>query len=284
MVRRPSVVSVPDVARQLKRRANRAVKQLAAGYDMVRRPAPGLVVLAYHRVGGNSGLEVDLDPGLFAAQMQQLSAQRRAVDIDRGLELVQQSNGPPSVVITFDDGTVDFIDHALPALVAAGVPATYYVATQFIDEQQRFPDRGTPMTWAGLAEAASTGLVTIGSHTHSHAVMDKLSPAGVENELRRSKELIEDHLGRPAHHFAYPKGVFGGSANEMVVGQHFRSAALANCAVNRFGATNPLRLDRFPIQRSDGMAYFARKCEGGMALEGRLRAILNRRRYDSAMT
>ena len=204
----------------MKRVASTGVKGLAAGYDRVRPPQPGVVVLAYHRVGGGSALDVDLDPGLFAAQMEYLSCSTDTWTIDRALDELEESAGPAGVVVTFDDGTADFVDHALPALVEHGVPATYYIATDFIDSQRPFPNDGLPLTWAAVAEAASTGLVTFGSHTHTHAVVDKLGTDAVEEELRVSCELIGEHTGQPARHFAYPKGVFGGPAAEAVVARH----------------------------------------------------------------
>jgi peptidoglycan/xylan/chitin deacetylase (PgdA/CDA1 family) len=258
------------------------VKSVAAASDLVVRPTHGVVVLAYHRVGGGTTLELDLEPAVFAAQMTWLAERQRAVDLDDALEALAEGTGPASVVVTFDDGTADFVDHALPALVDAGVPATYYIATAFIEEQRSFPDAGTPMTWSGLSEAISTGLVTVGSHTHTHAVLDKLDPVAADDELRRSAELIEDRLGVPADHFAYPKGVFGGEANEACLARYYRSAALANCGVNGYDTTDAMRLDRSPVQRSDAMTYFKKKVDGGMQLEGKLRAALNRRRYDAA--
>ena len=41
----------------------------------------------------------------------------------------------------------------------------------------------------------STGFVTIGSHTHTHALLDRLPPDRVEDEITRSAGLIEDKLG-----------------------------------------------------------------------------------------
>ena len=266
----------------LRRALHWLVKTSAVAVDAVHPPPTGVVVLAYHRVGGGSGLAVDLDPALFMEQLRILAAHHRTVTLDTALDLVRQPEGTPAVAVTFDDGTADFMDHALPAIVATQVPVTYYIATDFIEQQRPFPDNGRPLSWRGLAEAASTGLVTVGSHTHSHAVMDKIPVDAAADEARRSAELIEDRLGVAADHFAYPKGVFGGQANAAAVAARYRSAALANSEVNRYGATDPWRLGRTPIQQSDGLVYFNRKVAGGMALEGRLRTALNRRRYRSA--
>jgi peptidoglycan/xylan/chitin deacetylase (PgdA/CDA1 family) len=266
----------------VKRGAHAAVKVAAGSFDRVARPPSGVVILAYHRVGGGTDLELDLEPQTFDEQMAWLASNASPATIDSSLDLLNHGEGDDAVVVTFDDGTADFIEHALPSLVEHRVPATYYLATAFIEEQRPFPDNGTPMTWNAVREAVSTGLVTVGSHTHSHAVFDKLDPQQALEEIRRSRELIENRLGVPAVHFAYPKGVFGGERNEAHIAEHFRSAALANCGVNVYGSTNDLRLDRSPIQRGDGMTFFKKKAQGGMRLEGQLRALLNRRRYDAA--
>ena len=263
----------------MRRVAVSGMKTAAIAYDRLRPPPDGVVILAYHRVGGGSGLTVDLDPALFADQMAELAASGRARTLSDVVDALPEPGGPHRVAVTFDDGTSDFVEHALPALVEHRVPATYYIATDFIESQTWFPNGGKPMTWQALGEAVSTGLVDIGSHTHSHAVMDKLSPGEAEEELKTARGLIEDRIGVQPDHFAYPKGVFGGVANEAKVAQHHRSAALAVCDVNRYGEADVLRLDRSPIQTSDGMAHFRRKVAGGMRLEGRLRDRLNRRRY-----
>lgn len=240
-------------------------------------------MLEYHRVGSGCGLELDVRPGVFAEQMDVLASRGNVLSLDGGLDRLASAGEDPAIVITFDDGTADFMEHALPVLVDNDLPATYYIATDFIEQQRPFPDDGVPLSWSALADAVHTGLVTIGSHTHSHAVMDKLDPAIAREELASAAGLIEDRLGVPAAHFAYPKGVFGGPDVEEVVAEYHRSAALANGAVNRFGNVEPLRLDRVPIQASDTMANFVSKIDGGMRLEGVLRNALNRRRYRAAL-
>src|SRR5438552_19112704 len=74
----------------------------------------------------------------------------------------------PSIVVTFDDGTADLADVAMPILVRHGIPVTLYVATAFIEEGKLFPDNGLPLSWSALADVHATGLVNVGSHTHHH--------------------------------------------------------------------------------------------------------------------
>jgi peptidoglycan/xylan/chitin deacetylase (PgdA/CDA1 family) len=63
------------------------------------------------------------------------------------------------------------------------------------------------MDWAAL-EAMQRGGVTIGSHTHTHAMLDREDDDRLRDELARSRAVLEAGLGRPVHHFAYPDGRF----------------------------------------------------------------------------
>jgi peptidoglycan/xylan/chitin deacetylase (PgdA/CDA1 family) len=264
----------------------RTVKVASVGADRLRPPRPGVVILIYHRVGGGTTLEIDLDPGVFDEQMAALAASKRVVSLGTALErLAAPAGGDPAVVITFDDGTSDFTDVALPILERHGVCATLYAATAFIENGVDFSDDGRPLSWAGLRDACATGLVDVGSHTHRHLLLDRVSPGEATDELDRSAGLIEERLGRPALDFAYPKAVAGTPEVARLVQDRFRSAALAGTRVNPYRAagstrhTDPQRLARSPIQVSDGMQYFERKVAGGMTLEDSFRRAVNRARY-----
>jgi hypothetical protein len=87
-----------------------------------------------------------------------------------------------------------------------------------------------------------------------------------------------------AAHFAYPKAVMGSAAADAAVRARFDSAAVAGTHANRYGATDPYRLARTPIQLSDGMRWFRRKVAGGMRFEDDVRRLVNRRRYAGATT
>lgn len=293
--------------------ALRAIKTVAAAGDRVRPPSPGVVVLIYHRVGGGSGTEIDLSPTAFDEQMAWLAASGRVIGLDAAVDLLDPASGTDGdgdnrrgdggsgrsdaapgagagrtaaddpVVVTFDDGTADLADVATPILVRHGVPATVYLATRYVDEGIAFPDDGTPLSWSAVRDMASTGLVTFGSHTHGHLLLDRLPPVEAAGELDRSRTLIEDALGTPADHFAYPKAVAASPEVEPLVRERFRSAALGGNRPNPVGRTDLHRLSRTAVQVSDGSSWFVRKARGGMALEDSIRRAVNRVRYRAAV-
>lgn len=266
------------------------VKHASLATDPLLARARGVTVLIYHRVGGGSASEVDLPVDEFRRQLAHLAEHTTVVTLDHAAALLDgdverhdtHAGTRPITVITFDDGTADFTDHVVPALVDAGLPATLYVATEFIDTGRDFPWGAPPTSWAALRDATTTGLVTIGSHTHSHWLMDRADPAVVDTDLDTSIELITTHIGTAPTHFAYPKAVLGSAATEIAVRRRFATAALARSRTNVPGRTDLHRLWRTPVQRSDTARHFAAKARGGMRLEGILRDTIARAKYAGA--
>jgi len=268
----------------LKRFVQTAVKDSALLVDRVRPPEPGITILIYHRVGSGSGGEMDIAPGVFRDQMRSLRDTQRLLSLDQAAdELSSGQVVEPGVVVTFDDGTADWVDHVLPIIDECSIPTTFYVATKFIDDHEPFPQDGRPISWAGLHQLASHELVTIGSHTHRHLVFDRLDPRTASDELRVCDELIEDHLGLTPTHFCYPKALPPSPDCAELVRRRYRTAVLAGTRANPSGS-DLQRLARTPIQASDRGRHVRAKIAGGMGSEDRLRSVANRRRYRGVTT
>ncbi len=263
--------------------SRRLVKQMSRAADTLLPTHSGVTVLIYHRVGGGSASQVDLPTDEFERHMAHLAEHTNVVTLDDAVAgLAAGRDDGPRVVITFDDGTADFTEHAMPVVARHRLPVTLYAATSFIDTQTQFPWDAPPTSWPALRDAASTGLVTVGSHTHSHWLLDRLDPAAIADDLDRSIDLIGTHIGSPPAHFAYPKALPGSVHAEIAVRRRFASAALAASRVNRPGHTDLHRLWRTPVQRADGFDFFVAKASGGLRLEGELRALAARVKYRGA--
>jgi peptidoglycan/xylan/chitin deacetylase (PgdA/CDA1 family) len=59
---------------------------------------------------------------------------------------------------------------------------------------------------AMLMSLAANSLVTIGSHTVSHPSLAELDDRELDNELIKSKEILEKIISRKVEHFCYPYG------------------------------------------------------------------------------
>ena len=273
--------------------ARSSLKAAAATTDLVRHSPGGTTILIYHRVGAGSGGQMDIEPSRFEEQLAWLSTNAEVISLDEALlrlgsrSISAQGVAPagntghgsrPEVVITFDDGTTDWVDHVLPALERHRLPATFYVATSFIEERTALPGEGRPVSWAGLSEMSGSDLVTIGAHTHRHMLLDRLAESEIADELDRCSELLAENTGQRPDHFAYPKAVAGSAEAENAVRQRYRSAVLAGTRANLPGV-DPYRLARSPIQASDDGLWFRLKAKGGMRFEDDFRQLANRLRY-----
>lgn len=117
-----------------------------------------------------------------------------------------------------------------------------------------------------LIELAADPLVTIGAHTHHHMTLSRLNPIRLRHEMIRSRELLEDWLGRPVEHLAYP---FGGRSQAS--NREFSAAAelgFTSAVTTRLGHFQSfhkhhlLALPRIGIGYQDCMARFEWKLSG----------------------
>ncbi len=266
--------------------ARAMLKQTAAALDTVRRPPTGLTILIYHRVGRRSTMEVDLPVEAFSAQMEYLSERGTLVGLSDGLTRLasRDSRREPMVAVTFDDGTADFAELALPVLVEHRVPVTLYVATEFVEQGLPFPEDGTAISWPALRDCVSTGFVDVGSHTHTHALLDRLDSDLIAGELDRSIGLIADRVGRTPADFAYPKAVAGspdggrGGACALPVGGargHARERLRSHRPSSARAVTHPAER-RDALVRTEGRRRHV--------VRGLRASLVNRRRYAGATT
>lgn len=82
------------------------------------------------------------------------------------------------------------------------------------------------VTWSMVDDMRRAG-VTIGSHTKTHAWLANESPEKSSDEIAGSKTALEDRLGEPVRHFAYPGGGFTPPVVEMVADAGYRFAYTA---------------------------------------------------------
>lgn len=62
------------------------------------------------------------------------------------------------------------------------------------------------MSWDEIRELSTDPLISIGAHTVRHPPLSMLSQENLEEELSGSRRLIQDRIGKPINHFAYPFG------------------------------------------------------------------------------
>jgi peptidoglycan/xylan/chitin deacetylase (PgdA/CDA1 family) len=242
---------------------------------------PGVCFLIYHRIGGQLPLDIDLPLALFRRQLDYLSQTGRVMRYDDALDLLKNDSpaGDDLFVLTFDDGYEDFYIQVFPLLRELGLPATLFVTTGFVEgEVSPLTDSGLdvrPVTWEMLAEMQTSGLVTLGAHTHSHPSLTGQSPDRITEELAYPIELFRQRLDCVPGHFAYPRAIWDEQVEEQVK-RLYRTAVIADGQKAMATEFDPYRIPRIPIRASDGWLFFRAKIRGWLAAEEQLYAALRR--------
>lgn len=95
-----------------------------------------LSILIYHRVLARPDTfnPDDIDAQIFDRQMATLAACYNVLPLSEAVDALNANRLPPrAAAVTFDDGYADNFEVALPILQRHGVPATFFVASGFLD-------------------------------------------------------------------------------------------------------------------------------------------------------
>jgi peptidoglycan/xylan/chitin deacetylase (PgdA/CDA1 family) len=115
------------------------------------------------------------------------------------------------LVLTFDDGTHDFLDYALPVLQEFDFTATLFIVAGLVGRIRTWHMPGNSeslppvrlLNAGQLRDLAATGF-TVGSHTLTHPVLPTLAADQAMREIAGSRATLQSMLGRPVEWFAYP--------------------------------------------------------------------------------
>lgn len=159
-----------------------------------------------------------------------------------------------AIVITLDDGFEDNYRHAFPIMSEFDIPATIFLATDYLAGENSwmqgdgFPNRAM-LNWTQIKEMAKHG-IDFGAHTASHPRLATLTKAEVVAELSESKLKIEDQLSTPCEHFAYPYGNFGEKTPGLVKAAGFTLACSTRSGFNN-ETRDPFVLHRLEVYGTD---------------------------------
>lgn len=189
---------------------------------------------------------------------------------------------PAGVVITFDDGFLDFYTEAFPILQRFDYSATMYLPTAFIADSTTLFNGRPCLTWSNVRELQDYGM-EFGSHTVTHPQLRSVSRSDIHKELADSKKTIEDKTGRAAESFAYPYAFpqvdtqFKRALQETLEKAGYRNGV---CTIvgraNR--SSNPFFLERLPVNDLDDEPFLDAKLRGAYDWVGSLQSAVKRAR------
>ena len=205
-------------------------------------------VLMYHRFGESRYPSTNISIEQFEAHLAHLAAGNYTVlKLDDIIMRLRAGELLPdrTVAITIDDAYLSVYTEAWPRLTEAGFPFTLFVASSPIDRKL-----SGYMSWEQIRELQSSG-VTIGSQTHTHPHMHRLSDEEVRAEISTSNGRFIEELGLRPELFAYPYGEYSQFVIDAVKDAGFRAAFGQNSGIMH-SADDQFQLPRFAFNEAYG--------------------------------
>lgn len=170
------------------------------------QPGKRLSILLYHQVLPEPDPLKPDDPDIatFDWQMDLLARHSNVLPLPEAMERLEAGTLPPrATAITFDDGYADNRLHALPVLQRHGLPATFFIATGYLNGGRMFNDtliEATRRAPDGTLDLSHEGL---GSFELSNADSRKQAIRSIIREIKwlpRSEreakvQAIANHIG-----------------------------------------------------------------------------------------
>ncbi len=217
-------------------------------------------ILVYHEISQQFHLGINsISPHRFRSHLDFLI--KTKTDLIR-LKGLNDRSPEKAVCLTFDDGYLSFYDEVLPTLLEYKIPATLFIITNYIGCSNDWDvtfclNKRHHLDWAKIEEISRCG-VEIGSHGRTHRDLTRLPIEVVRDEIRSSKQILEDHLGKEITSFALP---FGAVTLDVFLSAR-ESGYIEICGgVPGFHGPFPGVLPRMPVYRGDAERALVRKLE-----------------------
>jgi peptidoglycan/xylan/chitin deacetylase (PgdA/CDA1 family) len=212
--------------------------------------ATGVPILMYHKVGRRPW-NVRLK-GLYSSRKlleQQLKELCDAGYRTCSLDAARQS--PPHcggvVVLTFDDGFANVLQHALEPLGRNSFRAIQFLVTDRLGAYNEWEvalgEVPEPLMDVHQVRDWLAAGHEIGSHSCIHPYLTQIPLPQAREEISASKKKLEDLFGRPIRHFCYPYGDYNVAVSNLVQEAGYATACTTRGGINT-AATDPFELLR----------------------------------------
>lgn len=225
----------------------------------------GAKVLLYHSISNQKSIDplgIRVSVENFNEQLSYLL--QKGYEINSLSETILKRKFHQNVIaITFDDGYLDNLEVAALVLNKYKISATLFISTAYLNGDQprvNYWDKWDHLSVDQLKSLIKSGF-EIGSHSHLHHKLNDFSDKELENQIRSSKQVLEDIVERDVEIFSYPYGFYNERIKNVVRNCGFKSACCNIIGMNDSNA-DLFELKRISILANDSLEEFKRKLNG----------------------
>lgn len=192
-----------------------------------------MTILCYHSVEPDWDSPLAVRPEAFRQQAAWLRRSRQVLAVRDALPLLDARGRLPAgtAALTFDDGFAALREHVLPVLTREQLPATVFLVAQTLTPA------GRPVDWVDTPGTEPLATLTLDqvlemqdagvefeSHSWAHHDLTQLTAEECVRDLRESRELLSDLLGRRVSLLAYPRGLHDATVRQAAAAAGYTHA------------------------------------------------------------
>lgn len=230
-----------------------------------------LAVLCYHQIHPKADTEMITTPERFRQQLDFLKQQGyQTVNLDEAQAFLQGKLSAKKVarplLITFDDGYDGVYRYAYSELKKHKMKAVVFLVVSQVDRLKPTAH----LTRKQLQEMSRSGVFEFGSHTYNlhipipeRRASGQVSSFAVQRDLTRSREVLQEWLGKPVRSLAWPYGHYDEGCLELARRSGFRMVFTTDYGYNLAGS-GPWRIRRIRLSSDfDTVEVLRAKLETG---------------------
>ena len=205
----------------------------------------GVIALMYHRFEENKYPSTNIRNEIFLEHLKEINNLGiEFITFNKFEEIIKTNINKNYLLLTIDDAFESFYLNAWPILRSRKIPFVLFVSTREIGKYGY-------MTWQQIREVASSNLITVGNHSHSHDYLVDWEDNKIKSDLENSIKIFKKELGYSPKIFSYPFGEYSSNLKKIVFNLNFKFAFGQHSGV--IDSTKDfLELPRFPINEKYG--------------------------------
>lgn len=228
-----------------------------------------LPILMYHNVSKSNDLAKGLTISKSNLEEQFQYLKNKGFSCFHLSELEDLKNIPAkSIVITFDDVTVNQLEYAVPLLKKYNLKATFFIPFQYIGQADLWNNGDEPIMTIEMLQKLDSS-IELGFHSYAHQKYASLSEEEINLDFDKCYESIRKNNLKVYPAVAYPYGNFPKkqpdksrfqsvlSDNKMKMGLRIGNK------INRFPFKNNYEITRIDIKGEDNLLRFRLKLRFG---------------------
>lgn len=222
-------------------------------------------VLVYHQIAdappqGSPFRSLYVAPAAFARQMRLLRLLGyKGLSMSQLRPYLLGERSGKVVGITFDDGFLNNLTHALPVLMRERFSSTCYAVSGLAGRTNLWDKESgimqTPLMDAAQMRQWVAGGQEVGSHTRNHIDLMATDDAECSAEILQGKADLEGMGLQPVNHFCYPYGRYRPVHTAMARMAGFETGTTTQRSRCHVGM-DLLELPRVPVLRSTALPLF----------------------------